>query len=145
MMDILASLNLVRRTRSVPNTITVIGVRKALLIGQLVFIVTHYHETPLVWILTSKVQKYPKFCEPNRPSSYTFFFTGLLSKAEDPKDSEYVPVKEKFPESRVGTTRSLSSSDMLTPSPQSRYYYQISEIYIVICTYVLCTYDPYHN
>ena len=48
MMDILASLNLVRRTRSVPNTITVIGVRKALLIGQLVFIVTHYHETPLV-------------------------------------------------------------------------------------------------
>ena len=36
MMDLLASLHLVRRTRSVPNTITVIGVRKALLIGQLV-------------------------------------------------------------------------------------------------------------
>ena len=42
MMDLLASLNLVRRTRSVPNTITVIGVRKALLIGQLVYIFTHY-------------------------------------------------------------------------------------------------------
>ena len=50
MMDLLASLNLVRRTRSVPNTITVIGVRKALLIGQLVYISTHYHETALVWI-----------------------------------------------------------------------------------------------
>ena len=42
MMDLLASLNLVRRTRSVPNTITVIGVRKALLIGQPVYIFTHY-------------------------------------------------------------------------------------------------------